>query len=91
MKFITGMQQREDRACSNSGGDTTNAKVGSKADDEFAAVDSADEFVDEIIGRPPESESKQFWIPQALETIEMRERGEVVQEVEFDHWNGTWV
>ena len=89
VEFITGLQQREDRACLDSGRGTTDANVGAKADDELAAVDSADEFVDEILDGP-ESNSKQFWISQSLETIERRERGEVVPEVELDHWKGNW-
>ena len=88
VKFITGLQQDEDRLYP---GSRQGANAEMKADDGLAADDSADEFVDKVIDSPPADKSKQFWISQALENIERRERGEVVPEVELRHWRGIWV
>lgn len=74
--FISELQQREERASSCSN---------------FAAVNKADQFVEDILDNPSKSCSKWSTIQSAIGFMKARERGEVIGEDKFLHWNGSWV
>lgn len=91
VQFIAELQQREERAFSSSKRDSTDPTFESKTDGVFAAVNNADEYVEDLIDNASENDSKWFTIKYALEVLKAKERGEDLHEAEFDHWNANWV
>ena len=81
VQFIAELQRREEEAMLASQQDTTGAP----------AIDKAEEWMNKILDNPSESDLKQFAIEDALSTIDMRKRGEIPDEEEFNHWRGDWV
>ena len=92
VQFIAGLQQREEKAFSNSTEGSTDTKLKSEKDGVFTAVNNADEYVEYILDNPSESESKWSAIRYAAERVRAKERGEILHEREFGfHWRGSWV
>lgn len=91
VQFVAGLQQREERAFPDSKDSSTDTTLDFKTDDVFAAVNDADEYVEDIFNNPTKSESK-WLIRYAEEIVTAKERGENFHEREFGfHWRGSWV
>lgn len=76
VQFIAGLQQREERAFPDSKDGSTDSTLDFKKDDVFAAVNDADEYVEDIFDNPSKSESK-WLIGYAEEIVRAKERREL--------------
>ena len=91
LRFIAGLQQREERAFSNSKRDPADKALEAKTDGFFAAVNSADEYVGDVLDDASKSCSRWSAIRCALEWMKAKERGEDLPETESNHWNANGV
>ena len=83
VQFIAELQQREERAFSSPKRDP---RLSPKKKGVFAAINSADKHVGDVLDNPLNSESA---IKYALEIMKRERRGEDLHEADSGHWNGS--
>lgn len=90
VQFIAELQQKEETAFSSSKRDSAGTALEAKSDGVFAAVNSAHEYVEDVLDNVSKSCSKWPAIRYALEGMKAKERGEDLPETDFNHWNANW-
>lgn len=91
VQSVAELQKTEETLAPVAADDDVDPIAASKFDAVFAAVESADEYVDGILNESAKNSLDQGEIRDALENIERTERGEDLYEAESDHWRGMWI